>query len=53
MSALQWMVMRVRPVHRLEFEVLHALTQKDHPAMVPFEIKWERRPGIKHLRPKK
>jgi hypothetical protein len=43
MSAYDWYAIRIRPQHRLEFQVLHALTQREHPAMVPFETKWEKR----------
>jgi hypothetical protein len=42
MSAYDWYAIRIRPQHRLEFQVLHALTQREHPAMVPFETKWEK-----------
>ncbi len=41
MSAYDWFAIRIRPQHRLEFTVQHALTQREHPAMVPFEEKWE------------
>jgi transcription antitermination factor NusG len=43
MSAYDWYAIRVRPQHRLEFQVLHALTQREHQAMVPAEEKWEKR----------
>lgn len=43
MSAYDWYAIRIRPQHRLEFTVLHALTQREHPAMVPAEEKWEKR----------
>ena len=43
MSAYDWYAIRIRPQHRLEFQVLHALTQREHAAMVPFESKWEKR----------
>jgi len=42
MSAYDWYAIRIRPQHRLEFQVLHALTQREHAAMVPFETKWEK-----------
>lgn len=42
-SALSWLVARVRPVHRLEFDVMHAFNQMEVPAMVPFEEKWIKR----------
>jgi hypothetical protein len=40
---LHYYAIRVIPVFRQEFSVLHALTQREHPAMVPFETKWEKR----------
>jgi transcription antitermination factor NusG len=43
MSAYDWYAIRLRPQHRLEFQVLHALTQREHAAMVPFETRWEKR----------
>jgi transcription antitermination factor NusG len=43
MSAYDWYAIRVRPQHRLEFQVLHALHQREHQAMVPAEEKWEKR----------
>lgn len=41
--SLNWHAIRIRPQHRLEFSVLHALHQREHPAMVPAEEKWEKR----------
>lgn len=38
--AINWYVLKTRPIHRVEFSVLHAITQREHPAMVPFEEKW-------------
>lgn len=37
---LEYFAIRIVPVHRLEFIVQHALTQREHPALVPFEEKW-------------
>lgn len=39
MKPVEWFVIRTIPVHRIEFSVLHALNQREHPAMVPFEEK--------------
>lgn len=44
---LHWYVLRTIPVHRVEFRVLHALTQREHPAIVPFEEKWVKKPGTR------
>jgi transcription antitermination factor NusG len=59
--SLNWYVIRLRPSgrlplrgrsrdipnpeDRLEFDVLHALAQREHPAMVPYETRWIKRPG--------
>ncbi len=40
---LQYFVIRTIPIHRIEFTVQNALAQREHPAMVPFETKWEKR----------
>lgn len=52
MSA-QWFVIRIRPQHRLEFDVLHALNQREHQAMVPYELKWEKRKRGQRMETKK
>jgi transcription antitermination factor NusG len=60
---LQWYVIRLRPTGRLpagkqgedtrggrlEFDVLHALNQRERPALVPFETKWIKRPNKKFV----
>lgn len=45
---LQWVVLRTIPIHRAEFTVLHRLNQEEHPAMLPYETVWERKPGKRH-----
>jgi hypothetical protein len=35
---INWYVMKIRPIARLEFAVLYDVTQREHPAMVPFEM---------------
>jgi hypothetical protein len=45
MSAYDWYAIRIRPTHRLEFIVQSELNQREHPAMVPFEMKWEKHKG--------
>ena len=50
---MNWFAVRIRPQHRLEFTVLHALTQRDHPAMVPFEEKLIRNSRTKRPEPRK
>ena len=47
---LHWHAIRIRPQHRLEFTVQHALTQREHPALVPFEEKWEKTKNKRTLR---
>lgn len=42
---MNWHAIRIRPQHRLEFSVMHALNQREHPAIVPAEEKWEKRKG--------
>lgn len=44
---INYYVLRIRPVHRLEFKVLRAITQREHPCMVPFEEKWIQKPNGK------
>jgi transcription antitermination factor NusG len=39
--SINYYVLRTRPVHRLEFDVMHAINQREYPAMVPFEEKLE------------
>jgi transcription antitermination factor NusG len=38
-AAINWYVLKTIPVHRLEFQVLHALHQLEYQAMVPFETR--------------
>lgn len=45
MSDLRWAVLVTVPVHRVEFRVLHAITQHEYPAMLPYEIVYEKRHG--------
>ena len=40
---MNWHVLRILPIHGLEFAVRDRLNQREHPAMVPFEEKWEKR----------
>jgi hypothetical protein len=58
MSAYDWYAIRIRPSGRLplrpgkddprlEFDILYALTQREHQAMVPFEVKWEKRKNLR------
>ena len=42
---ISWYVLRIVPVHRLEFQVMHAINQREHPAMVPYEDKKLRKRG--------
>lgn len=49
-EAISYYVLRTSPIHRIEFQVLHSLTQRDHPAMVPFEEKKLRRKGQRRWR---
>ena len=44
---ISWYVARTIPVSRIEFSVLHAITQRERPAMVPFEEDWIVRRGRK------
>ena len=37
---ISWYVVRTVPRFQIEFEVRHAIAQREHPAMVPFEEKW-------------
>lgn len=50
---LHWHAIRTIPVFRVEFVVLTALNQREHPAMAPFETKWERRKGPSRRLPRK
>ena len=50
---MNWLALRTLPIARLEFTVLHALNQKERPALVPFEEKWVKRPGTKLRHAKK
>lgn len=44
---LRWIVLRTKPTHRVEFEVLHQLTQRGYAGLLPFETVHEKRPGKK------
>jgi transcription antitermination factor NusG len=46
-----WYVIRVAP--QSEFRALHAITQSEHPAMLPFEEKWVTNPRTKKSDTKK
>lgn len=46
---MNWHVIRTIPRHRIEFSVRHALNQREHPAMVPFEEKLVQNPRTKRL----
>jgi transcription antitermination factor NusG len=50
--SLLWVALRTLPIARAEFSVMHALNQKERPALVPFEEKWVRKPRTKlrHVR---
>lgn len=48
---LNWYVIRVAP--QTEFRVLHAINQREHPAMLPFEEKWITNPRTKKSDTKK
>ena len=50
---MNWHVVRIRPEYRLEFAVMHALTQREHMAMVPFEEKLVQHPRTKRLEARK
>lgn len=39
-NKISWYVARTIPRFRVEFDVLRAINQREHPAMVPFEEKW-------------
>ena len=39
-----WYVIRTIPRFQIEFEVRHAITQREFQAMVPFEEKWVQKP---------
>ncbi len=43
--SLAWYALRTAPVARCEFTVLHHVTQRELPAMVPYETKWVRKPN--------
>ncbi len=45
MSDLQWTALVTQPTHRVEFHVLHRVTQHEYPAMLPFEVVYEKRHG--------
>lgn len=47
MSELKWCALYTIPQHRIEFVVLHRITQNEYPAMLPFEVVWEKKPGKK------
>lgn len=44
---MNWVALRTLPQHRVEFTVLHRITQNEFPAMLPFETVWEKKPGKK------
>jgi len=52
-QALQWYVLRTAPVHRIEFDVMYRLQQREHPAMVPFEEKHIPQRFSRHTKRKK
>ena len=51
--SISFYVLRTVPTHRIEFEVRHALNQREHPAFVPFEEKLVRNARTKRLDPRK
>ena len=46
---LRYYAIRIRPIHRLEFSVMHALNQRERPAIVPYEEKLVKKPRSKRL----
>ncbi len=44
---MNWVAIHTTPQHRVEFTVLHRATQLEYPALLPYEIVWEKRPGKK------
>jgi len=48
-NKISWYVMRIRPVARLEFQVMHAINQREFPTMVPFREEWIKRRKRRHL----
>lgn len=52
-NTLKWVAIVTRPVHRVEFKVLHRINQHEYPAMLPFEVVWGKKPGTKLLKEKR
>ncbi len=49
---MNWVALKTVPTHRIEFHVLHRITQREHPAMLPFEVVMEKRHGKRRPVPK-
>jgi hypothetical protein len=46
-GSISWVVLRTVPIARIEFRVEHRITQNEFPAMLPYEIVYEKKPGKK------
>jgi transcription antitermination factor NusG len=50
---LSWVALKTVPQHRIEFLVLHRITQWERPALLPVEIVHETRPGKNQVKLRK
>ena len=48
-ETIKWYVMRIRPVARLEFQVMQAINQREFQTLVPFQEEWIKRRKRRYL----